>query len=62
MQHEVDHMVGLIAPATCSDARWLIADFQNPQHGWRRVRARLRMRLLYAFFGRTAVVPTRDHT
>lgn len=38
-------------------AQWLLADFHLPESGWRAWRARLWLKLLYAFFGRFASVP-----
>jgi ubiquinone/menaquinone biosynthesis C-methylase UbiE len=48
-----DHVAALVArvgPALRPGARWLFADFVLPPRGWARLRARLWLRTLYAFF------------
>lgn len=47
---EVDALVAGVRAHLEPGARWLFADFVVPPRGWRRLRARLWLRLLYAFF------------
>jgi len=47
---ELQALVAKIAASATADARWLIADFREPEKGWRRWRARAVLTLLYAFF------------
>lgn len=48
---EVGAIVGRVAPRVTHDAVWLFADFAMPLQGWRRLRARIWLGVLYAFFG-----------
>lgn len=48
--------------ATRPGARWLLADFTLPAHGWPRHRARFVHALMYAFFRRFAALPARRFT
>ena len=43
-------------------AKWLLADFQIPERGWRRRRAQLIHRLMYAFFRVVARLPAQQLT
>lgn len=43
-------VVARLATAARSDARWLLADFRIPPHGWRRRRAQLIVAAMYACF------------
>ena len=48
-----EQLAGLIkalANGATAHAEWLLADFQVPATGWRRVRARIIHQLMYAFF------------
>ena len=49
-------IVGLSAPG----ANWLVADFQIPPAGWRRIRSRLIIWMLYVFFRMTAQLSARE--
>ena len=51
---QVPEVVGRIARHASPDASWLVADFYQPPRGWRALRCRLILRVMYAFF-RTAV-------
>jgi len=43
-------MIPQIASSSARNANWLVADFQIPSTGWRRVRSRLIIWTLYVFF------------
>ncbi|MEZ5287435.1 MAG: class I SAM-dependent methyltransferase [Vicinamibacterales bacterium] len=43
-------VVDRVADWTRPGSRWVVSDFQVPDHGWRRVRARAVHALMYAFF------------
>ncbi len=43
-------MLARLAAAARPGARWFLADFQVPAHGFRRLRARMILALLYRFF------------
>jgi ubiquinone/menaquinone biosynthesis C-methylase UbiE len=47
---EVAGIVGRVAPSLRPGARWLFADFVMPLRGWPRLRARVWLYVLYAFF------------
>lgn len=47
---EAEAIVRTVAGALRPGARWLVADFAIPPHGIRRLRARLWVGMLYAFF------------
>jgi ubiquinone/menaquinone biosynthesis C-methylase UbiE len=47
---ELAPLVSKLALCATRDARWLVADFREPETGWRRWRARAVLALLYAFF------------
>jgi len=47
---ELERLVAMVAASATDDARWLLADFRLPQHGWRRLRARMVLALMYGFF------------
>ena len=50
---QLAHMIPRIADISAPDANWLIADFQIPPTGWRRIRSRLIIWMLYFFFRMT---------
>lgn len=56
---EVAAIVARLLPALRPDARWLFADFVVPPAGWRRLRARLWLGVLYAYFGWQTGLTTR---
>jgi hypothetical protein len=43
-------LIDRLAEAATAEARWLIADFCHPPGGWRRLRARVLIGLMYFFF------------
>jgi len=47
---ELSVLVEKLAGGATREARWLVADFREPETGWRRWRARAVLTLLYAFF------------
>lgn len=50
---QLEVLVPLLAHATAPRASWLIADFQVPPSGWRRLRSRIILGMLYRFFRAT---------
>ena len=47
---QLEQMIPRIAGSSAPDANWLMADFQIPRAGWRRIRSRLIIWMLYVFF------------
>jgi ubiquinone/menaquinone biosynthesis C-methylase UbiE len=47
---ELESLVMKVGMATTEDARWLLADFREPERGWRRWRARAALAMMYGFF------------
>jgi hypothetical protein len=47
-----------VTGAACSDARWLISEFRQPERGWRAAWAWLWLRTLYLFFRITTGLKT----
>lgn len=47
---QLDALVPRIARAAAPGATWLLADFQEPPHGWQRLRSQVILGLLYPFF------------
>ena len=47
---QVETLVSRIRPHLEPGARWLFGDFVTPERGWRRLRARLWLSILYTFF------------
>ena len=47
---QLECLVPQLAASTSPRAIWLLADFQLPERGWQRWRARLLLAILYAFF------------
>jgi ubiquinone/menaquinone biosynthesis C-methylase UbiE len=47
---QLEQMIPRIAGSSARNANWLIADFQIPSVGWRRIRSRLIIWMLYVFF------------
>jgi len=54
---QLEVIIPKIAASATPFANWLTADFQIPAAGWRRIRARIILRLLYVFFGVTTRLP-----
>lgn len=59
---QLDHLVRRLGTAAAANARWLLADFRLPDRGLPRWRARLVLRLMYAFFGAACRLPARQLT
>jgi trans-aconitate methyltransferase len=57
---QLRELVPRIAGGAATNASWLIADFQVPRDGWRRVRSRAILALLYAFFRVVTRLPARS--
>ncbi len=49
-QKTLPFVLGKLAGAATLDARWLVADFHPPLHGWRRWRAQALIAIMYVFF------------
>lgn len=54
---QLEVLVPLLASAGTPDAQWLVADFQVAPSGWRRVRSRIILWMLYRFFRVTTHLP-----
>jgi ubiquinone/menaquinone biosynthesis C-methylase UbiE len=57
-----DHLEQIIArfgAVATPDANWLLADFQTPPDGWKRVRSQLILWTMYAFFRVVTRLPAR---
>lgn len=48
--NDLQQLLSKLARGASGRARWLLADFQIPEAGWRRWRARVIHRLMYLFF------------
>lgn len=55
----VRRVVPVLERASTASAQWLLSDFQIPASGWRRLRARIWLIILYAFFRCVAKIPAR---
>ncbi len=53
----LSEVVASLASGAKADARWLLADFQIPERGLRRLRARMVLALAYRFFRITTALP-----
>ena len=58
--HTLVKCIDQLRAAATSRANWLVSDFCIPTAGWKRWRARIWLKLLYAFFGFVASIPTRS--
>ena len=47
---ELEGLIAKVAASATDDARWLLADFREPENGWQRWRARAVLALMYGFF------------
>jgi len=56
----VQQIVPTLEYASMSSAQWVLSDFQLPASGWRRLRARIWLIILYAFFRRVAKIPAHN--
>ena len=59
LPEELQQRIAAVARCTSPGARWLIADFCVPDHGWQRLRARLILGGLYACFRIATRLPAR---
>ena len=57
---EVAEMVSALSCSARPNSEWLLGDFTMPCSGWRRLRARMWLKILYGFFAWTAKVPVRE--
>jgi ubiquinone/menaquinone biosynthesis C-methylase UbiE len=55
----VQQIVPALEHASSPSAQWLLSDFQIPASGWRRLRARIWLIILYAFFRCVARISAR---
>ena len=55
----VARIVPILERASTPSAQWLLSDFQIPASGWRRVRGRIWLSILYVFFRCVAKIPAR---
>lgn len=54
---QLEQIIFKIATGSTPDANWLLADFQTPGAGWKGLRSRLILRLLYVFFRMVTRLP-----
>ncbi|MEO7297827.1 MAG: class I SAM-dependent methyltransferase [Verrucomicrobiota bacterium] len=54
---QLEQIIARLGAVTTPDANWLLADFQTPPAGWKRVRSRLILWTMYAFFRVVARLP-----
>jgi ubiquinone/menaquinone biosynthesis C-methylase UbiE len=47
---ELKELVARVSGSTTEDACWLLADFREPERGWRRWRGRIVLAVMYSFF------------
>jgi ubiquinone/menaquinone biosynthesis C-methylase UbiE len=59
-REQLEKLIGCIGASAMPRARWLLADFQLPAAGMRRCRARIIMRMMYAFFRVVARLPAHE--
>jgi len=59
-EDQLQRLIPRIAGAAQMEAHWLVADFKIADSGWRRLRSRMIVRLLYAFFRRVTRLPARS--
>jgi hypothetical protein len=59
-EDQLQRLMPVIANSAISDAQWLLADFQIAPSGLRRVRSRVIVGLLYAFFRLTTRIAARE--
>ncbi len=55
----LQRIVAMVSLRASPGARWLISDFSVPDKGWQRIRARLILASLYAFFRLATHLPAR---
>lgn len=59
---QLEQIISRISAAATPDTNWLIADFQTPTHGVKRIRAQLILRVMYAFFRAVTRLPAKQLT
>ena len=59
---QLEQIISRLAGAAAMDAHWLIADFQMPRSGLKRVRSRLILCVMYSFFRVVTRLPARKLT
>lgn len=59
---QVEQIISRLATAATPEANWLLADFQVPRAGWKRLRSRLIIGSLYTFFRVMTRLPTKQLT
>lgn len=59
---QLQRLIPRLTRAATSDCTWLLADFQLPNRGWKRIRARVVHKLMYAFFRAVTRLPARRWT
>jgi ubiquinone/menaquinone biosynthesis C-methylase UbiE len=59
---QLEQLIRTVAQASTANAEWLLADFQVPDGGWKRVRARIVHVLMYAFFRAATRLPAKALT
>lgn len=59
---QVAQIITRLATAATSEANWLLADFQVPHAGWKRLRSRLIIGSLYTFFRAMTRLPAEQLT
>ncbi|MFO1514448.1 MAG: class I SAM-dependent methyltransferase [Verrucomicrobiota bacterium] len=59
---QLERVIARLSAAASSDSNWLIADFQIPPGGLRRIRARLLLWTMYAFFRVVTRLPAKRLT
>lgn len=59
---QLEQIISRLATCASPDADWLIADFQNAPAGLRRIRSRLILWSMYAFFRAVTRLPARELT
>ena len=59
---QVEQIVTRLATAATPEAHWLLADFQVPRAGWKRLRSRLIIGSLYTFFRVITRLPAKKLT
>ncbi len=58
-EEQLEVILPKLAKAAAPEARWLIAEFQEPATGWRRWRAKIILGLAYIFFQIVTKLPAR---
>ena len=59
---QLERLIPTIARAARPAAHWLVADFQEAPHGWRRLRSSLILAMMYVFFRVVTRLPARRLT